>query len=101
MYLYMRVCELIQYLRARDRNRTDAGIDGGPGARGDHAGKQGVQVSSSQSQAVAFHPRHVTFYQSLPKPTIVQPEGRLKDLEGEMFFVRVESTRLIICCKLL
>lgn len=54
------------YLRVCDRHRTDAGIDGGPGASGEHTGKQWVQISSSQSTTVTLHPRHVTFNQSLP-----------------------------------
>lgn len=35
------------YLSVCDRHGTDASIDGGPGASGEHAGKQRVQISSS------------------------------------------------------
>lgn len=79
----MCVCELIQYLRACDGHRTDAGVDGGPGPSGEHAGEQRVQISGSQSEAVTLHPRHVTVNQSLPQPTVVQPEVWLQDLEGD------------------
>ncbi len=79
----MCVC-VSSYLRVCDRHRTDASIDGGPGTSGEHTGKKWVQISSSQSATVTLHPGHVTFNQSLPQPTVVQPEVWLQDLEGRM-----------------
>lgn len=62
------------YLRLCDRNRTDASVDRGPGASGQHTRKQRVQVSGSQPPTVALHSGHVTCYQGLPQTTVVQSE---------------------------
>lgn len=74
---------LSSYLRMCDWYRTNPSIDSSPGACSKHTGKQGVQISSSQSTTVTLHLGHVTFNQSLPQPTIVQPEIRMQDLGGK------------------
>lgn len=70
------------YLRVCDGHRTNAGVDGGPGASGEHAGEQRVQIPGSQSAAVMLHLGYVSFNQSLPQMTVVQPEVWLQPLEG-------------------
>lgn len=62
--------------------RSDTSVDGGPGAGGEHTGKEWVQISSSQSTTVLLHCGHVASDQCLPQPTVVQPELRLKNLRG-------------------
>lgn len=69
-------------LRMCHWHRSDTSIDGGPGASGEHASKQWVQISGSQSTTVPLHSGHVASDQCLPQPAVVQPELRLKDLSG-------------------
>ena len=86
-------CATGTYLRVCDGGAADAGCDGGPGAGGEHAGEQGVQVSCPQAPAVPLHALHVPLDQGLPQAAVVHPEVWVQDLRRGVTHAPPSSTQ--------
>ena len=70
------------YLSGSDWSLADAPVDRVPRAGGQHAGKQGVEITSSQALAVLLHPLHVSPDQRLPEVAVIQAELFREHLRG-------------------
>lgn len=75
------------YLFSCNWQPVDTSVDRFPGPGSEHASKEGIQVTGSQSPAVFLHPLHISFDQGLPESGVVQAEAVCQGLKrAEEFF---------------
>lgn len=68
------------YLRLSDRRLADASVNRCPRAGGEDTGEQWVEISCAQTPTVTLYAFHVSLYQTLPQPAVVQPEVLVQHL---------------------